>query len=271
MDVYLLDALHLLTVPDSHAFNPTCIGLDGSRTLSLINHLRFDKDIWTCISRFLDGKSLATLGATNKWFNKIVMEDSVWRFACLRDLQVPETSPSPVSSSWIKLYASAFDGSHSYLFRQHEKHIDWTRIGAFTLDSPMSLLTERLSGQPKVPREGTIEGMLKSSGSCIIKNIKSGIWIADLQIVRCLACDLSPCHGTMLTLDARHIELFLNDGYKDGSWDYNLIGSHKLQNDEKATCGAIFDLKHLKASSSSGNFKLNHTLLLIFSSLPLVK
>jgi len=85
------------------------------------------------------------LGATNKWFYKIAMEDTVWRFACLRDLQVPETFP--VSSTWIKIYASAFgkfhmtydtffyngklkktiwktaDGSHSYLFRHKEKHI----------------------------------------------------------------------------------------------------------------------------------------------------
>ncbi|KAF2593264.1 hypothetical protein F2Q70_00044241 [Brassica cretica] len=145
------------------------------------------------------------------------------------------------------------DGSHSYLFHQKEKHIDWMRIGAFTLDSRMSLLTESLSGQLKVPRvQGTIEQMLQSTGSCIIKDIKSGIWIADLQLVRCPVCDLSTCDGTMQTLDTRHIELFLNEEYKDGSWDYNLIGSHKLQKDTSAACGAIFDLKHVKASASSG-------------------
>ncbi|CAH2063188.1 unnamed protein product [Thlaspi arvense] len=148
------------------------------------------------------------------------------------------------------------DGSHSYLFHQQEKHIDWMRIGAFTLDSPMSLLTENLSGQLKVPREGTIERMLQTTGSCIIKNIKSGIWIADLQLVRCPVCDLSTCDGTMQTLDARHFELFLNEEYKNGSWEYNLIGSHKLQKDAIAACGAIFDLKHLKASSSSGILQL---------------
>lgn len=100
--------------------------------------------------------------------------------------------------------------------------IDWMRIGAFTLDSRTSLLTESLSGQLKVPREGTIERMLQSSGSCVIKDIKSGIWIAgkkiflfmifrnlstagknvtwlilfpDLQLVRCPVCDLSTCDG----------------------------------------------------------------------------
>ncbi|CAF1843675.1 unnamed protein product [Brassica oleracea] len=166
------------------------------------------------------------LGATSKWFNKIVVEDAIWRFACLHGR------------------------SHSYLFHQQEKHIDWMRIGAFTLDSRVSLLTEKLSSPLRVPREGTIERMLESSGSCIVKDIKSGIWIADLQLVRCPVCDLSTCDGTMQTLDVRHIELFLNEGYKNGSWEYNLIASHKLQKDAVAACGAIFDLKHLKSSSS---------------------
>lgn len=70
----------------------------------------------------------------------------------------------------------------------------------------------------------------------------------------------------MQTLDARHIELFLSEGYKDGSWDYNLIGSHKLQKDAGAACGAIFDLKHLKESSSSGNLNLNNYTLMLLSS-----
>ncbi|CAF2264387.1 unnamed protein product [Brassica napus] len=233
----------------------------------------YEQDAWTYISRFLDGKSLVMLGATSKWFNKMVMEDdAIWRFACLRDLRVPKLYPA--SSSWIKIYASAFDGrSHSYLFHQQEKHIgqslnlihvplkllhladdtvstDWMRIGAFTLDSGVSLLTEKLSSPLRVPREGTIERMLESSGGCIVKDIKSGIWIADLQLVRCPVCDLSTCDGTMQTLDARHVELFLNEGYKNGTWEYNLIASHKLQKDAVAACGAIFDLKHLKSSSS---------------------
>ncbi|VYS61202.1 unnamed protein product [Arabidopsis thaliana] len=112
---------------------------------------------------------------------------------------------------------------------------DWMPIGAFVLDSRTSLLTESLSGRLKVPKEGTIERMLQKY----------------LQLVRPV-CDLR----TMQTLDARHIELFLSEGYKDGSWDYNLIGSHKLQKNASAACGAIFDLKHHKESSSSGILNL---------------
>ncbi|XP_074294019.1 uncharacterized protein LOC141621336 [Silene latifolia] len=32
-------------------------------------------------------------------------------------------------SKWKNIYASAFDGTHSYLFRQHEKHIGKTLVG----------------------------------------------------------------------------------------------------------------------------------------------
>ncbi|CAN7088524.1 unnamed protein product [Brassica rapa subsp. narinosa] len=130
------------------------------------------------------------------------------------------------------------------------------RIGAFTLDSRVSLLTERLSCPLKVPGEGTIEHMLDSTGACIVKDIKSGIWIADLQRGRCLVCDLGDCTGRMHSLDARHIELFLDEGYKNGSWEYDLIASHKLQKEADAACGAIFDRKHLEASSSSGILNL---------------
>ncbi|WZZ51748.1 hypothetical protein YC2023_051855 [Brassica napus] len=198
----------------------------------------YEQDAWTHVSRFLDGKSLVMLGATSKWFNKIVVEDAIWRFACLRDLRNNGKLRN-------EMMDDADGRSHSYLFHQQEKHIDWMRIGAFTLDSRVSLLTEKLSSPLRVPREGTIERMLESSGSCIVKDIKS-----DLQLVRCPVCDLSTCDGTMQTLDVRHIELFLNEGYKNGSWEYNLIASHKLQKDAVAACGAIFDLKHLKSSSS---------------------
>ena len=61
----------------------------------------------------------------------------------------------------------------------------------------------------------------------------------------------------MQTLDVRHIELFFNEGYKNGSWEYNLIASHRLQKDAVAACGAIFDLKHLKSSSSCKYSSLN--------------
>ncbi|CAN6568316.1 unnamed protein product [Malus baccata var. baccata] len=98
--------------------------------------------------------------------------------------------------------------------------------------------------------------MLESCGSCVLDKVRTGIWIADLQLVRCPVCELNTCDGTMQTLDARHIELFLSEGYKNGSWEYELIGRHDVNEHADGACGAIFDVKHLKESSTSAVFNL---------------
>ncbi|KAI8023165.1 putative F-box protein [Camellia lanceoleosa] len=214
----------------------------------------YEDDVWTEIAKYLDGKSLVMLAITCQWFYQIIMEESIWKFACLRDLQVPD--PGGVAFTWIELYASAFDGSHSFMFRQQEKHIDWMRIGAFFFDSPVAFLTEKLIPPVKIPHEETIEKMLQLSGSCVLNNIKTGIWIADLQLVRCPVCDLNTCDGTMQTLDARHIELFLSKGYQDESWDYNLLGSHEIKKHADGASGGIFDIKHIRDLSTSEVFDL---------------
>ncbi|KAM0000649.1 putative F-box-like domain superfamily protein [Helianthus debilis subsp. tardiflorus] len=215
---------------------------------------RHDMDIWTEIAKYLDGKSLMMLAATNKWFFSTLMDDSIWKFACLRDLQVPD-SPE-VRFKWSKLYASAFGGSHSYSFRQKEKHIDWMRIGAFSFDSPDAFLMENLICPPKLPTEDTVQKMLDSDGSCILHNIKTGIWIADLQLVRCPVCDLNTCDGTMQVLDARHLELFLNDGFVNGSWGYELVGSHDIKRHVNSASGGILDVKHFKSPYTADLFNL---------------
>ncbi|KAJ4728123.1 Reduced male fertility, Probable F-box protein [Melia azedarach] len=214
----------------------------------------FDEDIWTYIARFLDGKSLVKLALTSKWFYNVIMHDCVWKFACLRDLQVPDLSH--VSFDWAKLYASAFDGSHSFLFRQQDKHLDWMRVGAFFFHSQEALLTDKLNLPVRIVKEKTIEKMLEACGSCLLRNIKTGIWIADLQLVRCPACNLDTCEGTMQMLDARHIELFLSEGFHDGSWEYELIGTHKIEKNVRGASAAIFDVKHLKDFQSTGIFNL---------------
>ncbi|KAG6575300.1 putative F-box protein, partial [Cucurbita argyrosperma subsp. sororia] len=193
----------------------------------------YDADVWTEVAKFLDGRSLMMLAATSRWFYRLVMEDSIWKYVCLRDLQVP--APQHTAFKWIKLYVSAFDGSHSYIFRQQEKHLDWMRIGAFFMDSSVVLLSERLGSQVKIPKQDSMDNTLES-GCCILRNVKTGIWIA----------------GTMQTLDARHIELFLNEGYQDGSWEYQILGSHDIRKPTESASGAIFDVKHLKDSSTSG-------------------
>ncbi|KAJ7962571.1 Reduced male fertility, Probable F-box protein [Quillaja saponaria] len=212
----------------------------------------YEEDVWTEIAKFLDGKSLMMLAATNRWFHRVAMEDIVWKFVCLRDLQIP--APEHVAFKWNKLYTSAFDGSHSYMFRQPEKHIDWMRIGAFFFDSSVALLSERLNFPGKIRIEDTSKKMLQSYGCCVLDNVKPGIWIADLQLVRCPVCDLNTCDGTMQTIDARHIELFLCEGYQNNIWEYELIGSHDVKKRADGACGAIFDVRHLKDSSTAAVF-----------------
>lgn len=56
------------------------------------------------------------------------------------------------------------------------------RIGSFEFDSPMALLTGKLSAPLKIPQEETEKKMLKFSGSILLKNVKTGVWIAGKLI-----------------------------------------------------------------------------------------
>ncbi|VFQ75686.1 unnamed protein product [Cuscuta campestris] len=174
---------------------------------------RYEEDTWTEVAKYLDGKSLLMLATTCKWFHHVIMVESVWKHACLRDLDVPD--PGKVGCKWIQLYATAFD---------------WMRIGAFVFDSQAALLTENLIAPLRIPKEETTQDMVAQNGKCVASPIRSGIWLA----------------GTMQTLDARHIELFLSEGYQDGSWDYELLGSHEVKKRAEGTTAAIFDIKHLQ-------------------------
>ncbi|KAK1322249.1 hypothetical protein QJS10_CPA03g00166 [Acorus calamus] len=213
----------------------------------------YDEDIWSEIAKYLGGKCLMRLAMANRWFHRLIMEGSIWKYACLRDLHVP--SPCHVSFSWFKLYVSAFDGSHSYAFRQQEKHIDWMRIGAFFFESRSALLSEELCLPKKIPNEWELtETTVKTSGACVVHDVKTGIWIADLQLVRCPVCNLNTCEGTMQTLDARHIELFMEEGYKDGTWEFEDIGTHHIDKHSNGATGVIFDLKHIHSPNADGPY-----------------
>ncbi|XP_026452939.1 transcriptional activator TAF-1-like isoform X1 [Papaver somniferum] len=51
------------------------------------------------------------LGSSCHWFHNVILEEnSVWKFACLRDLQIPPFRQQ-VFFQWIHLYVSAFGGS----------------------------------------------------------------------------------------------------------------------------------------------------------------
>lgn len=52
------------------------------------------------------------------------------------------------------------------------------RIGAFSIDSSVALLTEKLIAPVKISNEDNMENMLLSHGCCLLSNVKTGIWIA---------------------------------------------------------------------------------------------
>lgn len=52
------------------------------------------------------------------------------------------------------------------------------RLGAFSFDSSVALLTERLAFPGKAEEGQTMEKMLRSQGYCVLDNVKPGIWIA---------------------------------------------------------------------------------------------
>ncbi|KAM0944520.1 hypothetical protein DsansV1_C11g0109691 [Dioscorea sansibarensis] len=54
----------------------------------------------------------------------------------------------------------------------------------------------------------------------------------------------------MQILDTRSAELFLEEGYQSGSWDYVEIASHKIEKHSSSATGAIFDLKHFHSPNS---------------------
>ncbi|XP_026399791.1 probable F-box protein At5g36000 [Papaver somniferum] len=77
------------------------------------------------------------------------------------------------------------------------------------------------------------------------QNLRFSIWQQEKHI------------GTMQTLDVKHIELFLLEGYKSGSWDYKEIGSYQIRTHSDGATGAIFHIMHLedRATAEVSNLK----------------
>lgn len=74
---------------------------------------------------------------------------------------------------------------------------DWMRIGAFSMDSSEAILTERLSFPARIPKEDETQTLLKSTGCCVLKNVKTGIWIAGSTNLpnSLLLCEASNLHA----------------------------------------------------------------------------
>ncbi|KAJ7542577.1 hypothetical protein O6H91_09G001800 [Diphasiastrum complanatum] len=202
------------------------------------------RDIWSEIMSFLNGKSLLKLALVNRSFYELVMDENVWKCLCFRELRVPATYQT--TFSWRSLYIAAFDGSHSFSLRQRDKHIDWMRIGAFSIASGQAIATVALSELRLLSGTKGQCNDICSSSFCVSSDVKKGSWIADLHLVRCPVCNVTSCEGTMQVLDARHWDLFLYDEYKTGDWDYHEVGAHVLPHHCDAAAGGVFDAGYLE-------------------------
>ncbi|KAE8655180.1 putative RING/U-box superfamily protein [Hibiscus syriacus] len=128
----------------------------------LVIGFRYEQDLWTYIARFLDGRSLVMLGATNKWFNSVIMQECIWKFTCLRELQVPD--PGHVAFSWSKLYGSVVE---------------------------VAFLCERMVNPPvKIPKQGNIDDMLQSAAH--IYNLFDALCVTKKNVKVSIENDLLP-------------------------------------------------------------------------------
>lgn len=90
------------------------------------------------------------------------------------------------------------------------------------------------------------------------------------SLVRCPACELDTCEGELklvywLTIGApcrnnadirskANRALFLCEGFRNGSWNYELTGSYTINKSVGAASGGIFYLKHIKDRAMAGVF-----------------
>lgn len=73
---------------------------------------RLHEDMWLLVMKFLGPGALMRLALVNRSFHRLVMEKSVWKTACHRDLNVPyDTTPQ---FAWRHLYAAAVGNYQKY-------------------------------------------------------------------------------------------------------------------------------------------------------------
>ncbi|KAF7150472.1 hypothetical protein RHSIM_Rhsim02G0230200 [Rhododendron simsii] len=216
------------------------------------NGLKSDKIPWTDqIAKYLDGESLANLAMTCRWLEQEMTDDTVWKFACLRDLKVHDLQV-PMAITWRQLYASVFSKTPALLlYTCEEKVLDRKRIGGFIFESPVALVMGKFI-LPDMIEEDTLESSQKllASGYCELHNIRTGIWIADLKKIKNIS------RGEYVIFEARYIELSLNEAYMAGGWIYEELGYHHISEHANAAPCGIVDFEHIRDPSTSEVFDL---------------
>ncbi|KAJ3701143.1 hypothetical protein LUZ61_004848 [Rhynchospora tenuis] len=216
---------------------------------STVNWYQLNFDLWTEVAEHMGGKELTIISSVSRWFNSLVSQGYLWKRAFLRDMKIPAAYPAAwpdESLSWKEIYASAFDGSHSFSLRHQIWHAHIARIqnGAFYVTAHHMLLTHTLSLPRIPPPAGTaFELSVALCGSCILDNAKTGIWISDYHRVHCPWSNIT--RGVVHVLDARHFELFLEEGFKNGTWQYEDIAFGIIPYHCDEARGGIFNVARM--------------------------
>ncbi|KAL5654157.1 hypothetical protein ACJX0J_033476, partial [Zea mays] len=197
----------------------------------------YEPDLWTEVAKHLCGFDLLRLSSTCRWFRRLLADDSIWRYAFFRDLNLSDANPRahhPLCRSWRYLYFAAFNGSHAFSFCQNGEHRSSWRIGSFVLDTPSMVLIGKLPLPKWLPSDPEdVRLTIAILGACKLLNVRPGIWITDMHVMRCTLCNRNGCRGNKQILDARHTELFLEKAYWDETLEYESLGEH-FQDEEVA-------------------------------------
>ncbi|RLM93634.1 putative F-box protein [Panicum miliaceum] len=215
----------------------------------------YEPDLWTEVAKHLCGFDLLRLSFSCRWFHRLLADDSIWRYAFFRDLDLSDANPRvhrPLYRSWRHLYFAAFDGTHAYSLCQSGEHRSSWRIGSFLLDSPQMLLMGKLPVPKWLPPDpDDVQAGIEMMGACKLDNARAGIWITDMHVMRCPMCNRNSCRGNKQILDARHSELFLEEAYWDQTLQYEHLGEH-FQDEEVADAFcAIVNAKRLASPSTA--------------------
>lgn len=96
----------------------------GKKSLMLPSPCSYDEDTWTEVAKHLCSIDLLCLSGTCRWFYRFVAEDTLWRYAFFRDLDLAAAAANPHTArppkrSWRNLYLATFskhpNGPISYI------------------------------------------------------------------------------------------------------------------------------------------------------------
>ncbi|KAF8643616.1 hypothetical protein HU200_066670 [Digitaria exilis] len=215
----------------------------------------YEPDMWTEVAKHLCGFDLLRLSFTCHWFSCLLDDDSIWRYAFFRDLDLSDANPRihrPLYGSWRHLYFAAFDGSHAYSHCHSGEHRSSWRIGLFLLDSPQMLLLGKLPVPRWLPLDpDDMKLGITMLGACRLQNARPGVWIIDMHVMRCPMCKRNSCKGNKQILDARHSELFLETAYWDQTLVYEDLGEDFQDEGVVSAFCAIVNANHLTSPSTA--------------------